>query len=279
MNKRLIGRLLASIGIENAVRSAWYRVMGRRIIKSVSLGNQRCSFHCPIPMLSDSIAEANKERPVLEWFLNRLREGDMVWDIGSNIGLWTVFAAKRAGASGKVLAFDPFADAVRLLKANLVLNGVTNVIVRAEALGERDGRLPLYPAKADVFTTSSLTPRSGVFGTETQPTYVPVRAGAGIVRDDPSLVPDAMKLDVEGAEQAVLEGFSGEVWSRLHTLVIEVHPEFLPSMGGSVEEVRRIISERGMKVAGESTRRNTMHWLCCNDSIHSASEGKPRQAP
>ena len=74
-----------------------------------------------------------------------------------------------------------------------------------------------------------------------------------------------MKIDVEGAEQAVLEGFSPSIWQKLKSLAIEVHPDFLPSLGGNADEVKRLIHDHNFKVVVESSRRDTLHWLCVKD--------------
>jgi len=265
MNKKFIGKCLARLGLEDTLRSFWYRIAGSRIIRTVSVANHRCFLHCPTPMVSDSVASMNKERPVIEWFLSHIHEGDVVWDIGANIGLWTTLTAKQVGTTGKVVAFEPLAEALEILKANVDLNDLTNVILRAEAIGKEDGRIPFYPARAGVFSTSSLAYRSGRFGTESEPIYIALRSGASVVEEDSTLLPDALKLDVEGAEQAVLEGFSQPIWQKLKILVIEVHPDFLPSLSGTVEEVKRLIHDHNMKVVVESSRRNTLHWLCVKE--------------
>ena len=80
--------------------------------------------------------------------------------------------------------------------------------------------------------------------------------------DETPLRPQALKLDVEGAEQAVLEGFSSAIWDGLSVIAIEVHQDFLPSLGGSVERLRDIVTENGFSITSESDRRNTAHWLC-----------------
>jgi FkbM family methyltransferase len=261
-SKKTIGNCLRSVGLEDAARGMWYRFFGSRITRSVSICNHTCSFHCPSPMVSDSVSSVNKERTAIEWFLSQIREGDTVWDVGANIGLWTVFTAKQIGISGKVAAFEPYAAALPILKANLDLNGVSNATVFEVALGKENGRIAFYPALPGVFSTSSLAYRSGRFGTKNEPVHVPLKRGASVVDGDPSLLPDALKLDVEGAEQAVLEGFSDSIWQRLRILAIEVHPDFLPSLGGNTEEVRRLIRDHGLTIVKECSRRNTLHWLC-----------------
>jgi FkbM family methyltransferase len=216
-------------------------------------------------MLSDSVASMNKEREALEWFLSHIDEGCVVWDIGANVGLWTLMTARRVGPAGKVVAFEPWAEAMTLLKANLLDNGVSNVVLRQEAMGQCDGEVTFFPAKHDVFSTSSLSFREGQFGTESTPIKVPLLSGASVAQQNPDLLPDAVKIDVEGAKQAVLEGFSDPIWRKLRILAIEVHTDFLPSLGGSKEQVRRLILDHDFRIVSESSRRDTLHWLCVKE--------------
>merc|ERR1712224_251774 len=65
-----------------------------------------------------------------------LRPGDVVIDVGSNLGCYTVPFAERVGRQGKVLAFEPFRWLYQLTTANVALNGLSNVHVFNVALGE-----------------------------------------------------------------------------------------------------------------------------------------------
>jgi len=262
MIKRFMVQSLRGLGIDNSLRSLWYRAFGSWIRRTISFDGRSYSFRCPIPMLSDSVGSMNKERQAVEWFLSRIDPGCVVWDVGANVGLWTLITARRVGPTGKVVAFEPFAEAMTLLRANLRDNGLSNVVLRPEALGQRDGEADFFRAKKTVLSTSSLSYRSGKFGTDSTPIHVPLRSGASVAEHDPDLLPDAVKIDVEGAEQAVLEGFSAPIWRKLRTIAIEVHPDFLPSLGGSMEQVKRLIQDHGFRIVAESSRRDTLHWLC-----------------
>jgi FkbM family methyltransferase len=262
MSKRIIGKCLARMGIDGLVRSAYYRLFGARITRTVSASNHSCTFHCPTPMLSDSVASLAKEREAMEWFLSHIHPGGTVWDVGANIGLWTIFAAKAVGSAGRIVAFDPFQDALAVLGANVELNNVRNVAIRAEALGASDGEALLYPARAGVMSTSALAPRSGRFGTRDAPVRAPIRSGRSLVEEGAAPLPDAMKVDVEGAEQLVLDGLSSSIWEKLKVVMIEVHPDFLPSLGGTVEGVRSILENHGFRIQCEYRRRDTLHWPC-----------------
>jgi hypothetical protein len=69
------------------------------------------------------------EREKLRSFVTRLRSGMTVWDIGANVGLYTLLSARVAGPTGRVYAFEPIPRNLRFLRRQIALNGLTNVEV------------------------------------------------------------------------------------------------------------------------------------------------------
>lgn len=67
-----------------------------------------------------------KEAPTLFKIADSLR-GGVVYDIGANLGITTLFFARCVGENGSVIAFEPVAPIAERLKENLRLNQVRNV--------------------------------------------------------------------------------------------------------------------------------------------------------
>jgi FkbM family methyltransferase len=127
-----------------------------------------------------------------------LRPGAVIVEAGSNIGALTIPLARIAGESGRVYAFEPQRLLFQILCANLALNGLYNVVAQQRALGNAPGELlvpVLPPGEALNFGGVSL---------ETHQWGEPVPVGTidALALKRLSLV----KADVEGMEQAVLEG-------------------------------------------------------------------------
>jgi FkbM family methyltransferase len=127
-----------------------------------------------------------------------VRPGDVVIDVGANIGTHMVCFAQQVGPSGAVVAFEPQRFLFHLLCANAALNGLTNVYCQYAALGERSGQIlvpRLNPSALNNFGALAL----GRFS-EGEP--VPV------ITLDQVAVPSCrvVKIDVEGMEQQVLKG-------------------------------------------------------------------------
>ena len=72
-----------------------------------------------------------------------IHKGDVVIDIGANIGYYTIMFAKLVGDSGKVIAFEPDPTNYELLKKNIEINGFTNVILEQKALSDNPGKMML----------------------------------------------------------------------------------------------------------------------------------------
>ena len=145
------------------------------------------------------------EREV-DLFRQFLRPGDVVVDVGANIGAHTVPLARMVGASGRVLAFEPVRLNHQLLCANVALNSLTWVDAIQGALGRRDETVMID----DVAMTAE--GNYGALSLADMPGNrpVPVRRLDGLF-DLPRL--RFIKIDVEGMEADVLDG-AREVLAR-----------------------------------------------------------------
>jgi FkbM family methyltransferase len=137
-----------------------------------------------------------------------LKPGMQVFDIGANIGLYSITAAKRIGASGRVLAFEPSIESYERLRRNLELNHVTTVSTIKIALTDRHGgelTLKRDPGfrDGDRFLTADA---GSAAGGDTE--SVPITTLDRYVADNGIDRIDFLKIDIEGGELAVFKGGS-----------------------------------------------------------------------
>lgn len=168
-----------------------------------------------------------KEPETLDWIDAWMRDGDVFFDIGANIGVYTVYAALRHPRA-HVIAFEPEYANLHLLRDNIIENGLQD---RAEiysmALSNRSGVSHLH--------LQDFTPGAALH-TESRDTLNVTRAQHPVVWregiftltldrfcDETGLQPNCLKVDVDGTEPEVLEGGIQTLSSpRLRSIIIEL---------------------------------------------------------
>jgi FkbM family methyltransferase len=145
-----------------------------------------------------------------------LRPGMTVYDIGCNVGFFTIIAARAVGPTGRVLAFDPVPDNVRAARRNAERNGQANVEVHAVAVGARDetGRFAADARSAG---------RGRLVASGAGDFAVRVVALDGPIARGELPRPDLIKLDIEGGEADALAGLQRTLREHRPLVVVEVH--------------------------------------------------------
>ena len=130
--------------------------------------------------------------------LGWLAPGMTFVDIGAHVGYYTVLAARRVSPGGLVFAFEPSPRNYELLLANVWRNELTNVVCFPWAVSDHMGFL-------DLFLDERNTGDNRLFQGDRGPG---VRVRAVALDTLPSIRPpiDVVKIDVQGAEEAVIEG-------------------------------------------------------------------------
>ncbi len=158
-----------------------------------------------------------------------LRPGDTMIDVGANIGYNALFAASLVGAAGHVVAVEPAADNVAVLRRNIAANAVGNIEVHAVAAGQAAAVREFY-LRGDVSAVNSFY-RESVYADVTSVVRVPVTPLDDICHAAPRLV----KIDVEGAELDVLAGMPRLLRTPGLTLLVEWHPRLQEAAGCAAE--------------------------------------------
>jgi len=94
------------------------------------------------------------ENAETELFESHIREGDVVLDLGANVGYFSLIAAKLVGENGKVYAFEPDPTNFSFLKKSVEINNYENVICEQKAVSNENGKLKLFLHK---FQTGAYT--------------------------------------------------------------------------------------------------------------------------
>ncbi|KAF0232028.1 MAG: hypothetical protein FD175_223 [Beijerinckiaceae bacterium] len=150
-----------------------------------------------------------------ELLISRLTPNFVFLDIGANIGGYSLAVAARAGSGARIVAFEPQPGIFERLIYNIRANPFGNVKAMALAVADRDGEITLFldpnnKGEASVTIVSA---------DEARQVKVPARMLLSIVRDEGFGHIDAMKLDVEGAEDLILRRYFADapesLWPKL----------------------------------------------------------------
>lgn len=160
------------------------------------------------------------------------RRGDVVVEIGANIGTETIGFSDLVGAEGRVHAFEPFPPNAAALRRVLALNRIDNVIVREMALGGACGQAQFVVPPNKV--------ASGIGHLITAGEHSPEALVAVEVRTLDSLADEMGRarmlfMDTEGAEVSILEGGLEYLGRARPLLVLEASPKLLERAGRSLE--------------------------------------------
>jgi len=146
-------------------------------------------------------------------FEESVARGGVVFDIGANVGFYTLLASVLVGARGRVYAFEPVPRNLHYLEEHLQINGIKNVSVIEGAVSDCDG-----VAQFDE-SPSRLTGRLAPGGRLTVRT---VSLDEMMTRGELP-PPECIKIDVEGGEMLVLTGARVLLGNRRPILYLATH--------------------------------------------------------
>ena len=181
----------------------------------------------------------------LELFVDRVEPDATILDVGAHIGVYATLAAQRVGSAGRVIAVEPDARNVEILRANLVANAVEERVEIIEAAAsDANGTVRFYLDEAEA---------TGTMGSQWEDPLADSRpAEIPAVRLDDVLgesEPDLVKIDVQGAEVAALRGLQG-TFERYPPKVIfvELNRAALERAGSSGDELVASVRSLGLEV-------------------------------
>lgn len=152
------------------------------------------------------------ERDAQRVFVENVREGEVVYDIGANAGFFTLLASKLAGPHGTVYAFEPLPRNVAFLERHVALNHCGNVQILKVAAAAQSGTArfsaPFHPSMGSLSEQGELE--------------VETRSLDGLVASGIEH-PQFMKIDVEGAESEVLRGGAAMLRESHPTILLSTH--------------------------------------------------------
>ena len=190
------------------------------------------------------------EKEQTEAFERLVKPGHVLFDVGAHVGYYSLLSSRLVGAQGRVVAFEAMPRNARFLRHHLSANRCANVEVIEGAVSDHPGTARFARG------TGSGTGRLADVG------EIEVRTMTlDDVAKERGLVPDFLKIDVEGAEERVLDGAKQILEGRKPTLFLSTHGADIharccarlsalgytlsPIFGGSLEAATEVLAERG----------------------------------
>jgi len=204
-----------------------------------------------------------------------LREGDCVFDVGANIGLFTLFAHRKANGL-RVYAFEPAPPLFRLLSFNVARHGVNARLFNCGVSdGPKTAEFTFYPRSSgmssfyadereekEALRAIMLNElRAGAPGMEELMRHADdllearfrsetfecrLRPLSEVIAEERVERIDLLKVDVQKSELDVLEGLSEPDWPKVRQIVIEVH-----DLRGRLAHITGLLERRGFRVVAE----------------------------
>lgn len=179
---------------------------------------------------------------IFEFLSAQISQYSRALDIGANIGIYTVFLAARLN---RVDAFEPEPQVLHRLKGNLELNGLNNVTIHETCVGKTSGTVNFMPPPKNNQGVGQIAAESdeGI-----QLSCISIDDFLGEPLQEPCLI----KMDIEGGEWLALQG-GKLVLSQSKaplSILLEIHPEEIQGLGGTVAGVRELLESMNLQVKG-----------------------------
>ena len=193
----------------------------------------------------------------------KIEMGNIVVDVGANIGLHTLNMARIVGNTGQVFAFEPDPSNFEILKKNVKINNYKNIILEQKAVGDKHGRTTLYqsdhPGKHRIFPQ-----------TEQAKSQVQVELTNLDNYFDSDMIDkiNFIKIDVEGLEFSVLKGMKNILKnSKKIKILFEFMPENTMEVGFTPIELLNYLTSNDFKLYCMDDKTKKLLYVSNNEEI------------
>ncbi len=135
-------------------------------------------------------------------FFDLIKKGDIIVDIGANIGFYSLLAASKLQDGGKVYSFEPSKFIINELKSNIEINNYKNIEVFDFALSDSSGKKDFYRCEDDAYNSLLAKPMQKVVSIDSVDV---ITLDDFIMMNNISKI-DVIKIDAEGLDYEILKG-------------------------------------------------------------------------
>lgn len=216
----------------------------RNKTKIVSIKGVRFELHLDDWIQAHMYFLNHYEQEETNLVIQKLPKGGTFIDIGANVGFYSLFAAQKAGSSGKIISFEPFPLNVQRLKRNISLNNFSRVEVVPMAVGNDSGKLDLYYSENE----QNMGAVSGLGdGTDHSVTVDLIRLDDYLESCSIEKI-DVIKIDIEGSEYDALTGMKQTLEKFKPAILIEISPEILVKTERTPDDIKNILFQLNYEI-------------------------------
>lgn len=175
------------------------------------------------------------ETDVQELVTQLLKEGGVFYDLGANVGFFSLLASRLVGPAGHVYAFEPLPDNLKYLRRHVDLNEGGNISVIPAAVCDRTGTAAFGGEKSKAKLM------------ESGPISVDTVALDELWKNGRIRPPSVVKMDVEGGELSALLGMQELLEATLPHMLIEFHGQFVDGLDIDTE-CRTLLRNLGYRI-------------------------------
>lgn len=168
-----------------------------------------------------------------------LKPGMTVWDVGANIGVYTIVSGRAVGGTGRVVCWEPAPDSFAATLSHIEANGLsaTCTAIQAAVSAKAQGTI-----RFTVLAGEGTNPMNRI-SADSQGAGIDVPVTSLDAAAANAQPPCLMKMDIEGAEVDALLGASTLLRDVRPIILLAVHPMFLPEFNHTSEELATIFQE------------------------------------
>ena len=198
----------------------------------------------------------SKEPGTCAWIAEYVQPGEVFYDVGANIGIYTILAAKRVGPGGTVVSFEPHGPTFASLLDNIVINGAQEIVKPCNfALHHEEGFFPFnYHSNTAGTSNSQLATRRSAHESTFAPTVSEMKYATtldALVDAGRLPTPHHVKIDVDGNEMLILRGMARllERHDRPRSIQVEMNQR-------EKEEIEPFLGAHGYELAQKHYSRS-----------------------
>lgn len=181
------------------------------------------------------------EKKESEFLKKLIKSGDTCLDVGANFGYYSTLMSQSVGPRGKVFAFEPLPHTLEILKNNIILNEIENILVNSNALDETAGEKTLYLADIGISGSFKLHKYSKSFK---EFTCTSITLDSFVIKNAIKSI-DFIKADIEGAELAMIKGAKNTIITHQPILQLEIQESSTKLFNYTTNEIFEYILELG----------------------------------